>query len=87
MWWLLHDSLVASHTNNRHDCIVHDDISKEKMFENQNIKMYHVMYEPKSLAYCHSLPELFQVCSKLPCRKKNVETKMKMFTALHLKWL
>ena len=38
MWWLLHDSLVASHTNNRHDCIVHDDISKEKMFENQILK-------------------------------------------------
>ena len=42
---MVHDSLVAAHTNNYHDCIVQDGISKKQMFENQHIKMEEVMYK------------------------------------------
>jgi hypothetical protein len=50
---MVHDSLVAAHTNNYHDCIVQDGISKKQMFENQYIKMELVMNEPKRFKYCH----------------------------------
>jgi hypothetical protein len=39
------------------------------MFENQHIKMENAMYAPKRLESCHGLTDMFQNCSKLPCRK------------------
>jgi hypothetical protein len=39
------------------------------MFENQHINMENAMYAPKCSESCLALTDMFQNCSKLPCRK------------------